>query len=211
MHLRSYRSEEGLEAELQIDEKFCSFPGVVSSGAISTLLDCHGNWTAAVTLMDEACLPRPPLTVTYNMNLTYRQPTPPNTPLLIRAKVRTQTFPHPTACPGLVHNPLQLSVERPVMFISQIQLLYRHCAGLADRPCAQARKGVLLHATQWLDGETEVSEAEVLCRRSTSAGRRACRRRFHWRYKWNCTASFPAPQQTTPRMDSLCPATAGTA
>jgi acyl-coenzyme A thioesterase PaaI-like protein len=87
LHLRSYRSEDGLEAEIQIDEKFCSFPGVVSSGAISTLLDCHGNWTAAVTLMDEACLPRPPLTVTWNMNLTYRQPTPPNTPLLIRAKV----------------------------------------------------------------------------------------------------------------------------
>lgn len=87
LHLRSYRCEDGLEAEICIPEKFCSFPGVVSGGVISTLLDCHGNWTAAVALMDEACLPKPPLTMTFNMNTTYKLPTPPDTPLLLRAKV----------------------------------------------------------------------------------------------------------------------------
>lgn len=87
LHLRSFRAAEGLEARMEFSEKFNCFPNVVNGGAISTALDCHGNWCAAVTLMDEACLPWPPLTVTYNINLTYREPTPPNTPLLLVAKV----------------------------------------------------------------------------------------------------------------------------
>jgi len=31
---------------------------------VSAVFDCHGNWSAAVALMDRACLPRPPLTLT---------------------------------------------------------------------------------------------------------------------------------------------------
>lgn len=92
LHLRSFRSEEGLDATMEFSEKFTCFPNVVNGGAISTALDCHGNWCAAVTLMDEACLPWPPLTVTYSINLTYREPTPPNTPLLLVAKVRSSTL-----------------------------------------------------------------------------------------------------------------------
>ena len=38
--------------------------------------------------MDESCLPGPPLTVTYSMAVTYRDATPPNTPLIVRARVR---------------------------------------------------------------------------------------------------------------------------
>ena len=34
---------------------------------MSALFDCHGNWTAAVALMDKAALPKPPLTLTYEM------------------------------------------------------------------------------------------------------------------------------------------------
>lgn len=87
LHLRSFRSNEGLEAIMEFSDKFTCFPNVVNGGAISTALDCHGNWCAAMTLMDEACLPWPPLTVTYSIGLTYRQPTPPNTPLILAAKV----------------------------------------------------------------------------------------------------------------------------
>ena len=34
---------------------------------VSALFDCHGNWTAAIALMDKAALPKPPLTLTYEM------------------------------------------------------------------------------------------------------------------------------------------------
>lgn len=87
LHLRSFRSNEGLEAIMEFNDKFNCFPNVVNGGAISTALDCHGNWCAALTLMDEACLPWPPLTVTYSIGLTYRQPTPPNTRLILAAQV----------------------------------------------------------------------------------------------------------------------------
>jgi acyl-coenzyme A thioesterase PaaI-like protein len=87
LHLRSFRDEEGLIAWAQIPDKYCCFPGVISGGAISTLLDCHGSWAASVMLMDEACLPRPPLAVTYSLSLTYQNETPPDTPLILRAKV----------------------------------------------------------------------------------------------------------------------------
>ena len=36
---------------------------------MSALFDCHGNWSAAVALMDRACLPRPPLTLTRVMQV----------------------------------------------------------------------------------------------------------------------------------------------
>jgi hypothetical protein len=59
----------------------------VNGGVISTLLDCHGNWTAAIEIMDRSCLPKPPFTVTYSILCTYREPTPPDTPLRIHSAV----------------------------------------------------------------------------------------------------------------------------
>jgi hypothetical protein len=46
--------------------------GILNGGVLSTLLDCHGNWTAAIALMDRSCLPKPPLTLTASMLV--RQP-----------------------------------------------------------------------------------------------------------------------------------------
>ena len=54
---------------------------------MSALFDCHGNWTAAIALMDRACLPRPPLTLTAELLVAYKEPTPPNEPLIVRSKV----------------------------------------------------------------------------------------------------------------------------
>ena len=43
------------------------FPGIINGGIVSAIFDCHGNWTAAIALMDKACLPKPPLTLTFEM------------------------------------------------------------------------------------------------------------------------------------------------
>lgn len=43
------------------------YAGILNGGILSTLLDCHGNWTAAISLMDRSCLPKPPLTLTASM------------------------------------------------------------------------------------------------------------------------------------------------
>ena len=43
--------------------------GIINGGIVSAIFDCHGNWSAAVALMDRACLPRPPLTLTRVMQV----------------------------------------------------------------------------------------------------------------------------------------------
>ncbi len=53
-----------------------AFPGMINGGIIGTLLDCHGNWTAAVALMDQSGLDEPPCTVTASYSIKLRRPTP---------------------------------------------------------------------------------------------------------------------------------------
>jgi len=73
LHLKSFRVQDGLLATLQLKSKYQAFPGIISGGIISALFDCHGNWTAAIALMDRAKLPRPPLTLTAEL-LVSRHP-----------------------------------------------------------------------------------------------------------------------------------------
>ncbi|KAF5834906.1 hypothetical protein DUNSADRAFT_8177 [Dunaliella salina] len=88
LHLRSYRTmKNGLEAHVRIPAKYCAFPGILNGGILSSLLECHGNWTAAIALMDKACLPKPPLTLTQSMFVTYKEPTPPEKELLVQSQV----------------------------------------------------------------------------------------------------------------------------
>jgi acyl-coenzyme A thioesterase PaaI-like protein len=77
----------GLEARLTLPAKYCAFPNIINGGVLSTLLDCHGNWTAAVALMDRACLPKPPLTLTASILVSFKQPTPPDAELVVRSSV----------------------------------------------------------------------------------------------------------------------------
>lgn len=87
LHLKSHRGKDGMEGFLSVPDRFQAFPGVISGGIITTALECHGSWSAAIALMDRACLPLPPLTVTATMLVTYRHPTPPNQPLVLRSRV----------------------------------------------------------------------------------------------------------------------------
>jgi hypothetical protein len=69
--------------------QFCAFPGIVNGGVVSTIMDCHGNWTAAVALMDRSFLSKPPLTLTASMLVAYKELTPPEKPLLVRSTVNS--------------------------------------------------------------------------------------------------------------------------
>lgn len=85
--LRSYRIPGGLEASIELHKKYCAFPGIINGGVVSALFDCHGNWTAAIALMDKAALPKPPLTLTYEMLTTFKETTPPAEPLILRSQI----------------------------------------------------------------------------------------------------------------------------
>ena len=66
-------------------EEHQAFPGMVNGGIIGTLMDCHGNWAAAIALMDEQNLDEPPCTVTASYSISLRRPTPTDTELVITA------------------------------------------------------------------------------------------------------------------------------
>ena len=64
-----------------------AFPGVLNGGIVSALLDCHGNWTAATHLMRRRGADAPPTTVTADLHVKLRRPTPSDRPLQLRARV----------------------------------------------------------------------------------------------------------------------------
>lgn len=87
LKLRSFRIRNGLEARITLPEHFCAFPGIVNGGILSTIVDCHGNWTAAISLMDRSGLAAPPLTLTASILVSYKEPAPPGVPLVVRSNV----------------------------------------------------------------------------------------------------------------------------
>jgi len=64
-----------------------AFPGMINGGVIGTLLDCHGNWTAAIAIMESRGESAPPCTVTASYTVKLRRPTPLGVPLHITSRV----------------------------------------------------------------------------------------------------------------------------
>ena len=60
---------------------------MVNGGIIGSLMDCHGNWAAAIALMDSAGLKEPPCTVTATYSISLRRPTPAGVELHIIAEI----------------------------------------------------------------------------------------------------------------------------
>ena len=76
LKIRSFRGENGRARVFVRPEEQQAFPGMINGGIIGTLLDCHGNWTAAIALMDQAGASEPPCTVTASYSIKLRRPTP---------------------------------------------------------------------------------------------------------------------------------------
>jgi len=62
-----------------------AFPGVLNGGICAALLDCHSNWTAAWHLMRKAGATSPPSTVTAELDVKLKRPTPLGAELTLRA------------------------------------------------------------------------------------------------------------------------------
>ena len=76
LQLKSYRYSGGLVAEFESEEKHQAFQGVINGGIIGSLIDCHGNWTAAVAIMDRNGWEKPQCTVTAQYEVKLKRPTP---------------------------------------------------------------------------------------------------------------------------------------
>jgi acyl-coenzyme A thioesterase PaaI-like protein len=89
LQIESYRIENGLRMKFTPEIHHQAFPGMINGGIIGTLLDCHGNWTAAVALMDASEESEPPCTVTASYTVQLRRPTPLGVPLTIVSQIES--------------------------------------------------------------------------------------------------------------------------
>lgn len=86
LRIKSFPEERDVVTTFVAERYQASFGGFVSGGIISTLLDCHGNWTALYTLMKERDINTPPSTVTAKLSISFLRPTPIERALHVRAR-----------------------------------------------------------------------------------------------------------------------------
>jgi acyl-coenzyme A thioesterase PaaI-like protein len=108
LRLQSFRSGTpgGLESRWQAKEMFEGFPGLVAAGIIATLMECQGNWTAALKLMDVDGLRAPPLTTPASFHINYLRPIPSDEEVFIVSTCET-----PVECSEVVPNSQRVQVE----------------------------------------------------------------------------------------------------
>lgn len=88
LRIRSVPTDDGeVVARWWPQDHHLAFEGVLSGGICATLLDCHGNWTAAYHIMRERGEDTPPTTVTAKFEVELLQVTPMDRELVLRARV----------------------------------------------------------------------------------------------------------------------------
>jgi acyl-coenzyme A thioesterase PaaI-like protein len=82
LRIRSFEADDGtVVAEWQARPEHEAFDGFVNGGILGTLIDCHSNWTAIAALMASGWATAAPSTVTADLSVRFRRPTPSAEPL----------------------------------------------------------------------------------------------------------------------------------
>src|SRR5215212_9073724 len=77
LRIRSFEAGDGtVVAEWQPRREHEAFEGYVNGGILGTLIDCHSNWTAIAALMAAGWAAEAPSTVTAELSIRFRRPTP---------------------------------------------------------------------------------------------------------------------------------------
>ena len=84
--MKSYARRGELVATFVPKKHHEAYAGMLSGGIVASLLDCHSNWAAAHRLMKKRRLDAPPRTVTAELHVEYRRPTPIAGPIELRTK-----------------------------------------------------------------------------------------------------------------------------
>jgi acyl-coenzyme A thioesterase PaaI-like protein len=87
LHIGSFPEGDTCVCEWLPEPKYQAFTGVLYGGLVASLLDCHCNWTAAWHLMKQNGQDKPPSTVTAELNVKYKRPTPADKPIRMVARV----------------------------------------------------------------------------------------------------------------------------
>jgi acyl-coenzyme A thioesterase PaaI-like protein len=76
LRIKSHVRGEDIVARWHAEKHHEAYEGVLSGGAIGTLMDCHSLWTAAYHLMKRDGADAPPPMVTAEYTIKMRRPTP---------------------------------------------------------------------------------------------------------------------------------------
>jgi acyl-coenzyme A thioesterase PaaI-like protein len=77
LRIRSFEAGDGtVIAGWQPRPEHEAFDGYVNGGILGTLIDCHSNWTAIAALMAAGWAEEAPSTVTSELSVRFRRPTP---------------------------------------------------------------------------------------------------------------------------------------
>ena len=91
LRINSFRIEGGLRTEFETSLEHQAFPGIINGGIIGTLLDCHGNWTAAMSIFESNNEKKFPSTVTAFFEVQLLKPTPIDTKVEIFSQIVSST------------------------------------------------------------------------------------------------------------------------
>lgn len=82
LRIRSFDAGDGtVVADWQPRPEHEAFDGFVNGGILGALIDCHSNWTAIAALQAAGWASDVPSTVTSEMSVRFRRPTPSGAPL----------------------------------------------------------------------------------------------------------------------------------
>ena len=88
LRIRSLEVGDGtVVADWQPQREHEAFDGFVNGGIIVTLIDCHSNWTAIAAMLGAEPGRRTPSTVTAELSIRYRRPTPSDRPIHLVGRV----------------------------------------------------------------------------------------------------------------------------
>lgn len=86
LRIRSFEAGAGeVVADWMPRAEHEAFDGFVNGGIIGALIDCHANWTAIAALIRRDGLTEAPSSVTAELSVRFRRPTPSGVPLRLLA------------------------------------------------------------------------------------------------------------------------------
>ncbi|MEA2674194.1 MAG: hypothetical protein QOI92_1386, partial [Chloroflexota bacterium] len=93
LRIRSFEGEDGsVVATWHARPEHEAFDGFVNGGVLGTLIDCHSNWTAVAALLERDGDGVAPSSVTADLSVRFRRPTPSDRPLRLVGRVVDLAF-----------------------------------------------------------------------------------------------------------------------
>lgn len=88
LRIRSFEAGDGtVLADWQPRPEHQAFDGFVNGGILGTLIDCHSNWTAIAAMLAARQSDTAPSTVTAELSIRFRRPTPSDRPIRLTGRV----------------------------------------------------------------------------------------------------------------------------